>query len=95
MPYTEARVPDFAKLMTVVDRGVTVADFETDSFGFRELADEEVAELHFHPGYLDQFVIDHSSMTLPRCRDLDTLCQPELKQWLKAEGIEVITFEDL
>ena len=50
--------------------------------------------LHFHPGYIDKYILDNSSLTLPRCYDLDTLCDPELKSWLKEQNMEVITFRD-
>ncbi len=84
--------PDYMKIL---DRGVHVEDFTTDRFGLLSGSAEAVIELHFHPGYVDQFILDHSTLTIPRCRDLDTLCRPELKNWFEEKGIERISFGDL
>ena len=51
--------------------------------------------LHFHPGYLDQYLLDNTSLTLPRCRDLATLCDPQVRRWLDEHEVELTNFDAL
>ena len=48
-----------------------------------------------HPGYLDSYLMDHSSLTVPRVREVEMLCDPTTKQWLKEHDVEIITYDDL
>ena len=48
--------------------------------------------LHFHPGYLDAYLLDNTSLTTPRCRDLETLCDPRVREWLDVHEIELVDF---
>lgn len=85
-----------SKYGEIIDCGVSVQDFISDEF--RILHNHEngkVTELHFHPGYLDQYVLDHSTLTLPRVRDLATLTSPKLMNWFKSNNLELISFGDL
>lgn len=95
LPYEKTQIPDFAKLMTVLNRGTKLVDFEEDHFGYHDLPEDQVIEFHFHPGYLDQFVLDNSSLTLPRCQDLATLISPELKEWFQEKENKVVNFASL
>lgn len=84
------------KVMEIINRGVTFADFASDQYHL--LAHQNnglVTELHFHPGFLDQYIFDHSTLTIPRVRDLNTLTSAQLKEWLKKNNIEPISFGDL
>ena len=47
-----------------------------------------------HPGFLDDYVLNESSCTIPRVRDVDALCDPRIKQWIKDNKIELINFRD-
>lgn len=95
LPYQAAQIPDFSKLMAVLNRGTTLADFADDQFGYQDLAEDIVVELHLHPGFIDQYLLDHSSLTLPRCKDLETLTSVELKDWFAQTGHQVVTFSSL
>lgn len=48
-----------------------------------------------HPGYLDGYILKHSSLTIPRPLEVDMLCDPSTKEWLEQSGIELITYDDL
>lgn len=48
-----------------------------------------------HPGYLDNDLLQSSSLTIPRAKEVAALCDPELKQWLAVHGVELITYNDL
>lgn len=48
-----------------------------------------------HPGYLDRYLWEHSSLRLPRMDEVEMLCDPELPEWLERQGIKCITYDDL
>lgn len=78
-----------------ISNGVSVRNFLNDDFKLLDLAQDEIAEMHFDVGYLDQFVLDNSSYTLLRCKELETICSPLVKKWFTNNQIELITFADL
>ena len=49
----------------------------------------------FHPGYLDQYILDHSSFTLIRAMECEFLCSDWLKQWIQDNQVTLIDFRDL
>ncbi|MDR1901312.1 MAG: ChbG/HpnK family deacetylase [Treponema sp.] len=53
----------------------------------------EVNIMHCHPGYVDSYIMDNSTLVLPRCRDLQTLCDTRVKEFIDREGIELIGFD--
>jgi predicted glycoside hydrolase/deacetylase ChbG (UPF0249 family) len=61
-----------------------------------EKADEDEYNMFIcHPGYLDGYILKNSSLTLPRPMEVDMLCDPMTREWLKESGIELITYDDL
>lgn len=48
----------------------------------------------FHPGYLDQYVLTHSSYTLIRPLECDFLCKQWLKEWVKENHIQLTDFRE-
>ncbi|MFV0560338.1 MAG: ChbG/HpnK family deacetylase [Enterococcus sp.] len=95
LPYREAVIPDFKKLMTVLNRGTELEDFVEDSFGYKEVDNQTIIELHFHPAYIDQYLLDHSTLTYPRCKDLETLSAEKCKVWFEQTNSKIITFSEL
>lgn len=94
--YAQLEYPVDDNYMAILDRGVRPEDFFSDRFGILKHRDNGlITELHFHPGYLDQYIFDHSTLTIPRVRDLATLCSQELKGWLVDQDIQPISFGDL
>lgn len=49
----------------------------------------------FHPGYIDAYLYRTSSMTIPRIIEAEMLCDPNTKEWLQKQDIELVTFDDL
>ncbi|AQY49704.1 hypothetical protein PWEIH_01742 [Listeria weihenstephanensis FSL R9-0317] len=78
-----------------IENGTLVENFLRDDFGLLRQDSEKVIEMHFDAGFLDQFVLDNSSMTTPRCRELATLCDPRVRDWFDANGLERVHFGDL
>ncbi|MBC1937517.1 ChbG/HpnK family deacetylase [Listeria grandensis] len=81
--------------LSFIEAGTHVENFLQDDFGLLKQDSEKVIEMHFDAGFLDQFVLDNSSMTAPRCRELATLCDPRVKAWFEANGFARISFGDL
>ena len=49
----------------------------------------------FHPGYLDAYLLDHSTMTTARVREADMLCRPQVRAWLEEQPVQLVTYDDL
>lgn len=56
---------------------------------------EQILHLIFHPGYIDEFVMTHSTFNLLRCREVDFLCSVEFKQYITQKEIELISYRDI
>lgn len=57
---------------------------------------EDVVELFvFYPGYLDQELLENSSLTLPRPLEVAMLIDPLVKQWLENQNVELIDYRNL
>ncbi|MBC1491276.1 ChbG/HpnK family deacetylase [Listeria booriae] len=78
-----------------IEAGTHVEHFLRDDFALLKQDTSKVIEMHFDAGFLDQFVLDNSSMTTPRCRELETLCDPRVRAWFDAHDLERISFADL
>lgn len=48
-----------------------------------------------HPGYLDSYILDHSSLKTPRPREVAMLTDPEVEKWLDEQNIQRVTYYDL
>jgi len=55
----------------------------------------DINVLHLHPGWVDATVIDFSTLTIQRCRDIEALCDDRVKQWINDNDIMLISFDDL
>ena len=60
------------------------------------LKDGETGVMVFHPGYLDAYILEHSSLTQNRTKEVDALIDPGLRAWLEAqEDLELIDYRDI
>lgn len=48
-----------------------------------------------HPGYLDAYLLQNTSLTLARADEADMLCDPEVGRWLTEQGFELVTYDEL
>jgi predicted glycoside hydrolase/deacetylase ChbG (UPF0249 family) len=48
-----------------------------------------------HPGYLDAYILRTSSLTIPRTQEVEMVCAPETKAWLKENEVELVTYDDI
>ena len=60
-----------------------------------ELLKEDLVEIHSHPGYIDQELLDWSSYNITRAKEVQIACDPRLKKWAEENGVEFINFEDI
>lgn len=48
-----------------------------------------------HPGYLDGYILTHSSLTVPRAMEVDMICDPITKKFLEDSNVKLVTYDDL
>ena len=77
---------------SILSRGARPEDWLNDSAGLLECP-HPINVLHFHPGYVDKYILEHSSLTTPRCYDLETLCDPSVKEWIQKNQIILTDFD--
>ena len=62
----------------------------------REMVDGETVVFVCHPGYLDRFILENSSLTTDRTKEVDALIDPELRTWLESQpDLRLIDYRDL
>ena len=62
----------------------------------REMEDGETVVFVCHPGYLDRFILENSSLTTDRTKEVDALIDPELRAWLESQpDLRLIDYRDL
>ena len=60
------------------------------------MADDETKVVVFHPGYLDAFILDSSSLTTNRTRNVDMLIDPAMRAWLESQtDLRLVDYRDL
>lgn len=71
-------------------------DLITYDFMASELSvDEDIIEYMCHPAYIDQRLYDMSSYCLARMKELQLLRSQEVKDFIKNNNIQLITYSDL
>lgn len=48
-----------------------------------------------HPGYVDAYILEHSSMTVNRTLDVEFACSPDTRTWLTERNIQLVTYDEL
>jgi hypothetical protein len=66
-----------------------------ECFRKEELESNTAFEMAAHPGYVDYDLLQISSLTTGRCHDANTFMSEKLKEWIKQNKIERITYKDL
>lgn len=61
-----------------------------------EHLDEEVPSMFVgHPGWLDDYILTHSSLNINRTREAATLTDPEVMSWLAEQDVELVDYRQL
>lgn len=48
-----------------------------------------------HPGYLDQDIMNHSSLTIPRTQEVAFVCAPQTKALVDQESLKLVRYHEL
>lgn len=48
-----------------------------------------------HPGFLDSYLLENTSLTLSRVKEADMLCDPEIREWLRKQDFTLVTYDCL
>lgn len=51
--------------------------------------------LVFHPGYIDDYLLKNSSMTMIRAVEAEMLSNSKVKNWLEQQDLRLVTYSDL
>lgn len=60
-----------------------------------EYGENECPMFVCHPGWLDDYILTHSSLTVNRTKEVEMLCDPMTREWLAENGIQLVTYDDL
>lgn len=60
-----------------------------------DIKEGEIGLLVVHPGFLDQEVMERSSMTTDRIKDHAMLIDPRVRAWMKESQINLLSFREL
>ncbi len=71
-----------------------------DPYATLKLAVEEAQEnmpnvFVCHPGYLDDYILNHSSLTINRTKEVTMLCDENTKQWLQQKQVQLINYDEV
>ena len=61
----------------------------------KEYKDDEIMMMVCHPGYLDQYILDNANLTMKRPLEVKMLTDNSIKEFLKENNIEVISYDEL
>ncbi|MFD1415013.1 ChbG/HpnK family deacetylase [Oceanobacillus jeddahense] len=59
------------------------------------LHEDGVDMLIFHPGYLDDYILNHSSLLIPRTQEVAMLTDHRIRQQLDDKHIDLISYKEL
>ncbi len=59
------------------------------------IKDLEIAEIMCHPAFVDKRMLDISSYAIPRTQEMAVLRDQKVKDWVKDNNIELISFADI
>ena len=60
-----------------------------------EYKDNECPMFVCHPGYIDDYLMHHSSLVEPRPKEVAMATDPAVRQWLNEHEVEVVTYDEL
>ena len=60
-----------------------------------ELKENGTSVFGCHPGYVDAELLTLTTLSLERCKDAEMMMSDRVKQWVKDNNVELITYRDL
>ncbi len=96
--YKDRNIVQFTSRGSKNSRGLLVEDFPyyhpADVLMEMPIDDAKTYLFVLHPGYLDDYILGESSCTIPRVRDVEALCEPRVRRWVKDNHIELVNKKD-
>ena len=74
------------------DKGVSIESFKTI---VSTLSEHDVTELMCHPAYIDSFLYQITSYNMLRMKEVDILCDEQVKRVLQEEVVSLLTYSQL
>ena len=69
--------------------------FEIIENSMSQIARFETTEVMCHPAYIGSRILENSSFNIPRAREVDLLCDREMKDLIEKYEIELINYRDI
>lgn len=60
-----------------------------------EYPDDGISMFVGHPGYLDDYILRVSSLTVPRTQEVAAFTDPEIIHWLVENDIQIVTYDEV
>lgn len=57
--------------------------------------DNECPMLVCHPGYIDDYLMNHSSLVTPRPKEVAMLTDPAIRNWLEEQNVQLVTYDEM
>lgn len=57
--------------------------------------DDAINMMVLHPGYLDAYILNSSSLTIPRTQEVEMAIDPRTLSYLKEKDVNLLTYRDL
>ena len=60
-----------------------------------EIHENEIGMLVLHPGYVDDYLLNHSTLTYARELEVAMVEDKDTKEWLEQSGVKLISYRDI
>lgn len=57
--------------------------------------DNECPMFVCHPGYIDDYLMNHSSLVTPRPKEVAMLTDPAIRNWLEEQNVQFVTYDEM
>lgn len=84
MPFCESMLPNYQPMETF-KKIIKIADKDSDVIPF----------MICHPGYLDEYILNTSSLTFPRPKEVELLCSQEVRDLIAEHDIELVKYSEI
>lgn len=57
--------------------------------------DNECPMFVCHPGYIDDYLMNHSSLVTPRPKEVAMLTDPAIRNWIEEQNVQLVTYDEM
>lgn len=96
LPFRNHDINNFQHVEFINHRNYnTTPDLEYIIRNFDDISKNPFVEIMTHPGYIDQYLLDNSSYNVQRAKELQFLCDPEIRKFMESRGVAFISYETI